>query len=211
MNTLKKQLKHEKLLPLYTSTNLSMLPLLEDVLVENEINFIEIAYRSELASQAIKKLAISNKLIVGAGTVCDLRTAKDAINNGAKFIVMPGINEEVIEFCLENNILVVPGSVTPTEIIQAKNLGLDTVKFFPANIYGGIAALKALSGPFPEINFVPTGGVTNENYIEYLNLNSVLAVGGSFIISEKSLENDNGISAKENLQKITASIHNTNQ
>lgn len=199
-------LRQEKLLPLYTVTDLSLLPTLENILVENNLHFIEITYRSELASEAINLLSKSGKLIVGAGTVCTLETAKAAIENGAKFIVMPGINEDVIKYCQSKNIPVYPGAVTPSEIITALNLGLNAVKFFPANLYGGINAIKNLTGPFPTLQFVPTGGIDEHNVIEYINHNNVLAVGGSFIISEKLIAQDNGKTASLHLKNLVEKI-----
>lgn len=179
--------KREKLLPLYTATNIDLLEDIESILLESDLHLIEVTYRSPLASDAIKKLSQSGKLIVGAGTVRDLATAIDAINNGAKFIVMPGIDNEIIEYCQKNDIFVVPGAVTPTEIMRARNLGVSTVKFFPANIYGGIDAIKSLKGPFFDIQFVPTGGIDEQNMTDYLELENVVCVGGSFIISEDML------------------------
>lgn len=202
MISLDEQLHSEKLLPLYTVTRLDLLPVLEDVLLEHNIHFIEIAYRSDLATQAIKQLAASNKLIVGAGTVCTVETAKQAIDSGAQFIVMPGIHPDVVRYCQERNIPVYPGAVTPAEIVQAINLGLNVVKFFPANVYGGLTAIKNLAGPFPNIKFVPTGGIDENNFKEYIDNSSILAVGGSFIISEKILALDNGDTARKNLSTI---------
>lgn len=196
------QLREEKLLPLYTATDLDHLGTLEEVLLENNLNFIEVTYRTDLASQTINRLSKSGKLIVGAGTVKDLATAKDAVENGAQFIVTPGLSEEVIEYCIENDVLCVPGAVTPTEITKAMEYGIKNVKFFPANVYGGLDAIKALSGPFFDVNFVPTGGVNLDNVNDFLGNDAVLAVGGSFIISEELIAKDNGISAKKNLQEI---------
>src|SRR5690625_2588311 len=200
------QLRKEKLLPLYTATNLDYLYTLEEVLLKNNLNFVEVTYRSDLASEAIKYLSESGKLIVGAGTVRDFDTAKEAVENGAQFIVTPGLCEEVLEFCVENDILVVPGAVTPTEITKAMSYGIKNIKFFPANVYGGLAAIKALSGPFFDVNFVPTGGVNVENVNEYLNNDAVLAVGGSFIISEELVAKDNGEAAHKKLQRIIQKI-----
>lgn len=207
MTSLEKQLQNEKLLPLYTVTDLALLPIAEKILLENQLHFIEVTYRSSLASVAIRQLAESNKLIVGAGTVCDLETAKDAIANGAKFIVMPGLNTEVINYCIEQNVPVYPGAVTPSEIIQAMNLGLKTVKFFPANIYGGLNAIKNLIGPFPNIQFIPTGGINENNFVEYTKNNSILAVGGSFILSENLIAKDMGLTASKNLQLLLEKLN----
>ena len=121
---------------------------------------------------------------VGAGTVINGRQCVEALNAGAKFIVSPGLSVEVAEICKANDVPYYPGCVTPTEIMQALDLGITTVKFFPANVYGGLKALKALSAPFPQVKFIPTGGVNRENLDEFLAFDKVAAVGGSFFVEE---------------------------
>ena len=121
---------------------------------------------------------------VGAGTVINGRQCVEALNAGAKFIVSPGLSVEVAEICKANDVPYYPGCVTPTEIMQALDLGITTVKFFPANVYGGLKALKALSAPFPQVKFIPTGGVNKENLDEFLAFDKVAAVGGSFFVEE---------------------------
>ena len=106
------------------------------------------------------------------------------MNAGANFIVSPGLSVEVAEICKANDVPYYPGCVTPTEIMQALDLGITTVKFFPANVYGGLKALKALSAPFPQVKFIPTGGVNRENLDEFLAFDKVAAVGGSFFVEE---------------------------
>lgn len=190
MESIVNQLMKEKLLPLYTVNDLALLDKVEDTLLKHNLSFIEVTYRSELASEAINYLAQSGKLIVGAGTVRTIDTAKEAIENGAKFIVTPGLDAEIVKYCNEQNVPVVPGAVTPTEIMQAQSLGVNVVKFFPANVYGGLDAIKSLSGPFYDVKFVPTGGVNKANYVEFLSNEAIAAVGGSFIISEKMFKDD---------------------
>lgn len=201
-----KKLEDEKLLPLYTATNLDYLDKAEEILLNNGLSFIEVTYRSDLASQAIKYLSESGKLIVGAGTVLNLETAKEAIENGAQFIVTPGFSEEVVKYCLDQDVLVFPGAVTPTEITKALDYGISNVKFFPANVYGGLQAIESLSGPFGGVKFLPTGGVDEKNVNNFLSNKAVLAVGGSFIISEKVIAEDDGKTANENLQKVIANL-----
>ena len=121
---------------------------------------------------------------VGAGTVIYAEQCQDALNAGAQFIVSPGLSVAVAKICKEKNIPYYPGCVTPTEIMQALELGITTVKFFPANVYGGLKAMKALSGPFPQIKFIPTGGVDRSNIDEYLAWDKIEAVGGSFYVKE---------------------------
>lgn len=182
--TLYEQLAKTRVLPLYTATDLTYLPVVESLLIEHELYFIEVTFRSALALEAIEKLSQSGKLIVGAGTVRTLEQAKAAVEKGARFIVSPALVPDVVEFCLAENIPVFPGTATPNDIQRATDYGLSVVKFFPADIYGGLSAIKALSGPFYDIRFVPTGGITLENVQDYLSDPQVLAVGGSFILSE---------------------------
>lgn len=182
--TLYEQLAKTRVLPLYTATDLTYLPVVESLLIEHELYFIEVTFRSDLALEAIEKLSQSGKLIVGAGTVRTLEQAKATVEKGARFIVSPALVPDVVEFCLAENIPVFPGTATPNDIQRATDYGLSVVKFFPADIYGGLSAIKALSGPFYDIRFVPTGGITLENVQDYLSDPQVLAVGGSFILSE---------------------------
>lgn len=185
-----KKLGEIKLLPLYTATDLKYLDDLEEILLQNDVPFIEVTFRSNLALDAINKLSQSGKLIVGAGTVRTLEEAKNAIENGASFIVSPAVIPEVIEYCIENKVPVFPGTATPTDIQKVVSYGLNVVKYFPADIYGGLKAIKALSGPFYDVKFLPTGGINADNFMDYVSNDYILAVGGSFIISEKMIKDD---------------------
>ncbi|GGC90290.1 bifunctional 4-hydroxy-2-oxoglutarate aldolase/2-dehydro-3-deoxy-phosphogluconate aldolase [Enterococcus wangshanyuanii] len=200
------QLAESKLLPLYTATDSSNLAKLEEILLQNEVHLIEVTFRSQLAAEAIQTLAASGKLIVGAGTVRTIEQAKIAVANGAKFIVSPAIVPEVIEYCLLENIPIFPGTATPGDIQKASEYGLKTVKFFPADVYGGIHAIKALSGPFYDMTFLPTGGIDKNNILEYIENEHVLAVGGSFIISEQCIKQDNGVTANNELKALVQKI-----
>ena len=149
------------------------------------INTAEITFRTSCAAEAIA-YACKNypDMSIGAGTVINAEQCNAALEAGAQFIVSPGLSVAVAEICKAKNIPYYPGCVTPTEIMQALELGITTVKFFPANIYGGLKALKALSAPFPQIKFIPTGGVDRNNLDEFLSFDKVYAVGGSFMVSE---------------------------
>ncbi|MBU5364248.1 bifunctional 4-hydroxy-2-oxoglutarate aldolase/2-dehydro-3-deoxy-phosphogluconate aldolase [Enterococcus devriesei] len=200
-------LEEVKLLPLYTATDLSYLPKVEEILVENHVPLIEVTFRSKLAGEAIKQLSASGKLLVGAGTVRTLEEVKIAIENGATFIVSPAVVPEVIEYCLEQEIPIFPGTATPTDIQQAASYGIKTVKFFPADIYGGLKAINALSGPFYDIKFLPTGGINEENFLEYIENPNVVGIGGSFILSEKVIMEDNGVKMNQILQSLVEKIN----
>ncbi|MGB7473437.1 bifunctional 4-hydroxy-2-oxoglutarate aldolase/2-dehydro-3-deoxy-phosphogluconate aldolase [Trichococcus sp.] len=201
-----RQIEETKLLPLYTATDLSCLDRLEEILVKNEVRFIEVTFRSNLALDAMKKLAQSGELIVGAGTVRTLKEAKDAVENGAKFIVSPAIVPDVIEYCIKNDIPVFPGTATPGDIQRATEYGIKVVKFFPADIYGGLKAINALSGPFYDVKFLPTGGINEDNFMEYVQNDHIVAVGGSFIISESAIQKDDGETADKTLKSLVDKI-----
>ena len=124
------------------------------------------------------------EMLIGAGTVLTPEQADTAIACGAHFIVSPGFNPEIVKYCQEKGCPIVPGINNPTGIEQALSLGLTTVKFFPANIYGGLKALKALSAPFPQVKFIPTGGVDRSNIDEFLAFDKIEAIGGSFFVKE---------------------------
>ncbi|MBQ8323473.1 MAG: bifunctional 4-hydroxy-2-oxoglutarate aldolase/2-dehydro-3-deoxy-phosphogluconate aldolase [Clostridia bacterium] len=158
------------------------------------INCAEITFRTACAAEAIA-YAVKNypDMNIGAGTVINAEQCEKALAAGAKFIVSPGLSVAVAEICNKNNIPYYPGCVTPTEIMQALELGITTVKFFPANVYGGLKAMKALAGPFPQIKFIPTGGVDATNLDEYLAWEKIAAVGGSFYVKDAlaKMENKN--------------------
>lgn len=149
------------------------------------INTAEITFRTACAAEAIE-YACRNypEMSIGAGTVINAEQCRAALDAGARFIVSPGLSVAVANVCKERNVPYYPGCVTPTEIMQAIDLGITTVKFFPANIYGGLKALKALSAPFPQVKFIPTGGVDRSNLDEFLAFDKVAAVGGSFFVKE---------------------------
>lgn len=143
----------------------------------------EITFRTACAADAIKRGREQlPDMLIGAGTVINAGQARAAIEAGARFIVSPGLGVDIAEVCSAADVPYIPGCVTPTEIMQAISLGITTVKFFPANVYGGLDAIRALSAPFPQIKFVPTGGVDANNLDEFLACDKVAAVGGSFFV-----------------------------
>lgn len=161
-------------------------------LVAAGVPIAEITFRTAAGSAAIEKAVLEvPELLVGAGTIHDIPHAKEAFDKGAKFIVTPSFNREVIDWCLGNGIDIIPGTATPVEVEEARALGLKTCKFFPAEAYGGTKTLKALAGPFADIKFMPTGGVNENNMLDYLSLTNVAAIGGSFMAPEKLIEEKN--------------------
>ncbi len=150
---------------------------------EGGVNVAEITFRTACAREAIEiGVKAFPDMNIGAGTVINLEQAKSALDAGAKFIVSPGFSDEVAEYCTLNGVTYYPGCVTPTEIMKAVSYGIDVVKFFPAGVFGGLKAMKALSAPFPQIKFIPTGGVDLGNLKEYLDFDKTYAVGGSFMM-----------------------------
>ena len=175
----------EKYIPVVVIKELSETDKILSALKEDGINCAEITFRTACAKEAIE-YAVKNypEMSIGAGTVINAEQCRAALKAGARFIVSPGLSVSVAEVCRENGVPYYPGCVTPTEIMQALELGITTVKFFPANIYGGLKALKALSAPFPQVRFIPTGGVDRGNIDEFLSFDKVAAIGGSFFVKE---------------------------
>lgn len=162
---------------------------LAKALLAGGINFMEITFRTRAAAQAIANVSHEvPDMHVGAGTVLTMTQCVQALENGAQFIVAPGFSADIVRYCQENEIPVVPGCVTPTEITECVRMGLSMVKFFPAKLYGGVSAIKALHAPFPDLKFLPTGGVNSDNMEEYLKLSCVSAVGGSWVCPKDLIE-----------------------
>lgn len=163
---------------------------LAGALLKGGIDFMEITFRTECAAECISVISKEvPDMTVGAGTVLNVEQAKLAVDCGAKFIVSPGLDEATVKWVIENDIPVIPGTVTPTEIMKAISLGLKVVKFFPADVYGGIKAIKALSAPFGQVKFLPTGGVSEANLNEFAANKSVIAVGGSWVCKKDDIIN----------------------
>ena len=163
---------------------------LAGALLKGGIDFMEITFRTECAAECISVISKEvPDMTVGAGTVLNVEQAKLAVDCGAKFIVSPGLDEATVKWAIENDVPVIPGTVTPTEIMKAISLGLKVVKFFPADVYGGIKAIKALSAPFGQVKFLPTGGVSEANLNEFAANKSVIAVGGSWVCKKDDILN----------------------
>ena len=169
-----------------------------NAMVAGGIDVMEITFRTAAAPEAIKAVAENcPDMLVGAGTVLSLEQCKLAVEMGAKFIVAPGFDPEIVDWCIENGVAVTPGCVTPTEITMAIKRGLKVLKFFPANVYGGLNAMKNLAGPFVGIKFMPTGGINAGNLREYIDAPFIHAVGGSWVCPKAEI-------AAGNFEKITA-------
>ena len=173
------------LVPLIVLEDAACAKPLGEALVAGGIPVAEVTFRTDACLDIIRAMKEIPNLIVGAGTVHTAEQAAAAVRAGATYIVTPAYNPGVIEWCLAHDIDVIPGTVTPGEIEGAYAYGIRLCKFFPAAAYGGTATLKALAGPFADVRFLPTGGVSLENMIDYLSLPNVAAIGGSFMTPEK--------------------------
>ncbi|GHS96813.1 hypothetical protein AGMMS50276_15820 [Synergistales bacterium] len=152
-------------------------------LIAGDLPVAEVTFRTDAAEESIKRLSKElPDLLVGAGTVTTIDQAKRAVAAGAKFLVSPGFNPNVVKYCVDNNILITPGINSPSQIEQGLELGLSVLKFFPAEQSGGLEMLKAFGGPYGSLKFIPTGGVNVKNMVDYLSYPKVLAVGGSWMV-----------------------------
>ena len=181
MNNVLKKIEKMKIIPVVKiDASANALPL-ADALKAGGLPCTEITFRTDAAEETIRQLSRLEDFLVGAGTVLSVETAKKAIGAGAKFVVSPGLNPKVVRYCLDNDVPVTPGVATPTDIEAALDLGLDILKFFPAEALGGMGILKAISAPYGMVRFIPTGGVNTGNLLDYLKFPSVFAVGGTWI------------------------------
>ena len=165
---------------------------LAKALIDGGLPCAEVTFRTDAAEGSI---AIMTKkypeLFVGAGTVLTTEQADRAIDAGARFIVSPGLNPEVVRHCIDRGITVCPGVCTPTEVEVALGLGLDTVKFFPAEASGGLGFIKAIAAPYTTLKFMPTGGISAGNVRDYLAYDRILACGGSWMVKGDLIRSGN--------------------
>lgn len=157
---------------------------LAKALIDGGLPCAEVTFRTDAAEESIRIMAETYpQMLVGAGTVLTIEQVDRAVNAGAKFIVSPGINPKVVSYCVEKKIPVMPGCANPSDIEQAMELGLDVVKFFPAEANGGLPAIKAMSAPYHKMKFMPTGGINAKNIKNYLDFKKIIACGGSWMVN----------------------------
>lgn len=156
---------------------------LAKALVEGGLPCAEVTFRTEAAEESIRLMSEKYpEMLVGAGTVLTTKQVDRAAAAGAKFIVSPGFDPEIVDYCLEKKIPVFPGCITPSEVAQAVKRGLEVVKFFPAEQAGGVAMIKAMAAPYTTVKFMPTGGISAKNLEEYLSVPKIVACGGSWMV-----------------------------
>jgi 2-dehydro-3-deoxyphosphogluconate aldolase/(4S)-4-hydroxy-2-oxoglutarate aldolase len=183
------QLRRLRIVPLVVMDDPDRAVPLARALVEGGLPCAEIAFRTRGAAEVLHRIAAEDSdMLVGAGTVLTREQAQQARRAGARFIVSPGLQPRVVDFCREHNLPVIPGVATPTEVGAALELGLHVLKLFPAEPLGGLPYLQAIAAPFPDVEFVPTGGITADNLAAYLALPCVAACGGSWMAPRAWIE-----------------------
>ena len=163
---------------------------LAKALTEGGLPCAEVTFRTEAAEESIKVMAEAYPdMVVGAGTVLTIEQVDAAVKAGAKFIVSPGFDPEIVDYCLEKEIPIFPGCVTPSEVAQAVKRGLKVVKFFPAEPAGGVAMIKAMAAPYHQLRFMPTGGIGTQNLKDYLEFDKIICCGGSWMVKADLIKN----------------------
>ena len=189
MTTLNEKLQALKVIPVIAIKDANDAVPLGKVLVENGMPCAEITFRTPAAGQAIKNLREAfPEMLIGAGTVLTSKTVDEAIDAGVDFIVSPGFNPTTVKYCQQRNMPIIPGVNSPSLVEQAMEMGLTTLKFFPAGPSGGVSMLKSLTAVYP-VSFMPTGGVSPTNINEYLDINAVLACGGTWMVPADLIDN----------------------
>ncbi len=171
--------------PVIAIDDASDAPKLGQALLDGGLPLAEITFRTAAAAEAIALMtAECPDVLVGAGTVMTVEQAQRAADAGVQFVVTPGFDDDVVDWCIANGMVVTPGVVTPTEINMALKKGIDVVKFFPAEASGGVKTLKAIAAPYQNVKFIPTGGISASNLSEYLSFKAVFACGGSWMVKK---------------------------
>ena len=162
---------------------------LAKALCEGGLPCAEVTFRTDAAEESIRIMTTEYpEMFVGAGTVLTIEQVDRAVAAGAKFIVSPGFDPEIVDYCLEKGITVLPGCITPSEVAQAVKRGLEVIKFFPAEQSGGLAMIKAMSAPYTTVKFMPTGGISAKNVASYLECDKIFACGGSWMVKKNLIE-----------------------
>lgn len=190
MNDILNQLEKCMIVPVVVLENAKDAKPLGEALCNGGLPCAEVTFRTEAAEESIRIMSESfPDMLVGAGTVLTTEQVDRAVNAGAKFIVSPGFDEEIVDYCLEKGITVLPGCTTPSEVAKAVKRGLEVVKFFPAEQAGGLPMIKAMAAPYTMVKFMPTGGINPENVKDYLAFNKIFACGGSWMVKNTLVEN----------------------
>jgi 2-dehydro-3-deoxyphosphogluconate aldolase/(4S)-4-hydroxy-2-oxoglutarate aldolase len=189
MSEVLKRLGEIRLVPVVVLEDAKNAEPLAEALIVGGLPCAEVTFRTAAAAESIKRISKFKEICLGAGTVLSVDQVKLAVDSGATFIVSPGFNPKVVKYCVENKIQITPGICTPTEIEMGLDYGLNIFKFFPAEAYGGLKTLKAISAPYGMIKFIPTGGIYAKNVRDYLSFKQVFACGGSWMVTKELISN----------------------
>lgn len=189
IKTLEEQFYGYGVVPVVVLNNVKDAIPLAEALIKGGLPCAEVTFRTEAAEESIRLMCSKYpEMLVGAGTVLTIEQVKRAVEAGAKFIVSPGFDPEIVDYCLENSIPVLPGCVTPSEVAKAIKRGMKVVKFFPAEQAGGLPMLKAMAAPYTMLKFMPTGGISAKNLKDYLGFEKIICCGGSWMVKGDMIE-----------------------
>ena len=190
MNTLLKRMSEHKIIPVIAINNAQQSVKLAEVLVENGLPCAEITFRTEAAAKSIRYMRDAYPdMLIGAGTILSPQQVDEAVEAGVDFVVSPGFNPNVVSYCQKKDVIIIPGVNNPSLVEQAMEMGLNVLKFFPAEPSGGLGMLKSLSAVYP-VSFMPTGGVSVSNASDYLALKSVFACGGTWMVPTQLIDDE---------------------
>ncbi|TGY95090.1 bifunctional 4-hydroxy-2-oxoglutarate aldolase/2-dehydro-3-deoxy-phosphogluconate aldolase [Petralouisia muris] len=190
MKTIEEQFREYAVVPVVVLEDAKDALPLAEALTEGGLPCAEVTFRTEAAEESIRVMSEKYpEMLVGAGTVLTIEQVDRAVAAGAKFIVSPGFDPEIVDYCLEKKIPVFPGCVTPSEVAQAAKRGMKVIKFFPAEQAGGIARIKAMAAPYTMMEFMPTGGIGVNNLKDYLSFDKILCCGGSWMVKGDLIKN----------------------
>ena len=222
MNKVLEEISKIGIVPVIALNNVEDAAPLAKALIDGGLPCAEVTFRTEAAEESIRIMAEQfPEMLVGAGTVLTTEQVDRAVDAGAKFIVSPGLNPKVVSYCVEKEIPVTPGCSNPSDVETAIELGLEVVKFFPAEAAGGLNMIKAMAGPYTKMKFMPTGGITAKNLTSYLDFNKIIACGGSWMVSNDMIQKKDwtaitaltqeAISTMLGFQLLHVGINNTNE
>lgn len=190
MKQMEEQLKELGVIPVVVLQDAKDALALADALTEGGLPCAEVTFRTPAAEESIRSIVKHNPdMLVGAGTILTKEQAERAVEAGAKFIVSPGFDPEIVEDCLKKKIPVFPGCVTPSEVALAVKMGLRILKFFPSESFGGVSTIRALAAPYTMVKFMPTGGINAKNLRDYLSCDKIICCGGSWMVKEALIQN----------------------
>lgn len=213
MNTIEEKFSNAGVVPVVVLHDAANAFPLAEALMEGGLPCAEVTFRTEAAEESIRLMSSKYpEMLVGAGTVLTTDQVDRAVSAGAKFIVSPGFDPEIVDYCIQKNIPVFPGCITPSEVAQAVKRGLKVVKFFPAEQAGGIQMIKAMATPYTVVKFMPTGGISAKNLRNYLECDKIICCGGSWMVKGDLIENGEFEKIKDLTKeavKLAAEIRNT--